>query len=107
MSEHHVSHPHDGPRGVDITLNDTFVNRIGPEGVRCYVDALVAVAGEHADVDALASSLRHRLDAVGIRLPDLSYKHTAEQLVRATPGHLTVRDDYGHLLYGVPEPARK
>lgn len=94
------AHHRDVARGVTLTLNTPFVERIGPDGVAAYCAAIQALAaGPRDDVDAIAAELRRRLDAAGIELSDRSYGITAEQIAESD-GVVSVVTDGGQVLLG-------
>lgn len=99
----------DTERGLTLTLNERFVERLGPQGVRDYVEAVVSTArdGQGRGLDVVTELLRERLDAIGVDLPDYSYGLTAEQLLRATDGELAIMLDDGTVLYGVARQVPK
>lgn len=90
----------DVPRGLTLTLNTAFVERVGPEGVKAYCETIQALAsGPRDDVDAIGGELRRRLDAAGIQLAEPSYEITAEQIAESD-GIVSVVTDDGQVLFG-------
>jgi hypothetical protein len=94
--------------GVTLTLNPSFLEEYGEEGVRAYCAAVDEVAARSGDLapSELAVLLRSRLDASGVVLPDISYDRTAEQLTEGAGGPLSVILTDGTVIFGPgPRPA--
>jgi hypothetical protein len=92
------------PRGHTFVLNDAFINDVGEEGVRDYVDALVAAeayAADHSESE-VADFLRDRLEGTIAERPKDSYGITAS-LLRGSHGSIAVVTHAGQVLYGDPD----
>src|SRR5580765_222402 len=96
-----------GHHPVRIGLNRSFEEELGPDGVRAYVEALVATGQELAGrtTNQVADRLHERLDRAGIRVPALSYERSAEQLIESA-GQLLVVSADGMVLHGVDRPTQ-
>ena len=92
-------------RIAHIVLAESFVEHHGPEHVQAYVDAVVAaqVDAQTMDEDAVATRIRERLDAVGLAIPDESYRNLAKQVHDSTG--VAISTDGGEVLHGDPAVA--
>lgn len=89
-------------RPVRLTVNKTFAEEVGPEGVRSYVDVLARI-GEGAR-GVQASEVTERLvdgwSAVGLHVAPLEAGKIAEKVADPTRGDLIIADGAGNELYG-------
>lgn len=88
-----------------IILNDRFIQSIGEDRLRVYVEILTdlahrAVGGSTREVTKL---LRHTLDSHGFPIPPIEAERLAEQLIRAGGAHVSITRGDGHVLSG-PHP---
>ncbi len=92
-------HPHHQGRVVRLTLNQGFVDAVGPGGVAAYVAVLVDVAGrEGLTVSRIADALSTQWARRGVRTDEVSVRHLAEQLADPERVALIVEHEDGRRL---------
>lgn len=105
-----LNHPDlDGRRGareegrpVRLTVNQAFVEQVGPEGLRSYVDVLARVgeATRRVPVAEVTERLLHEWSAAGLHVEPVEAGKIAERVADPTRGPLIVVDADNNELYG-------
>ena len=89
------------PRGQTIVINEAFIEDVGMQGVRRWVEILVeaqSYAVDHSD-DEVEALLRSRVEGTALARPEPSYAITAG-LLRQNRGELAVILHDGTVLTG-------
>lgn len=94
--------PQEEIRPFVLVLNEAFVERLGDDGVRRYVDALAEIV-EHRRAegeDEIAEAIHRAFSQPPLEMPRVERQRLAERL--AAPGwtHLHIRTEFGQVLYG-------
>lgn len=89
-------------RGVTLTVNQTWADQVGPQGVADYV-AAVQAASRADGVVGIRDALRDAIERTGMQMPDVERERLAEQLAEQHPDEVTVVSDDGTVLLGRPD----
>lgn len=85
-----------------VSVNSAFAQRVGPRGVRAYVDVLAELdrTAPGRDLDDVLEELTQKLSRHGVRIDDVSARRLAEQLRDPERAELVIATDDGEVLYG-------
>lgn len=97
-------------RPVRITVNRTFAEEVGPEGVRSYVDVLARVgeASQGVPASEVTEQLLDAWSAAGVHVEPIEAGKIAEKVADPTRGDIIIVDSADNELYGrdIPEGMR-